>query len=157
MNKLAIILRESQFARFLIPAGIVLLVFGIVMFVTNKNNQNYVQGEATVISAELAEEEYTDSEGNHFDATYTIVVKYTVDGKDYKTVLGDLPGYKVGDKMKIFYNPDDPSQITQSKSMIVPIIIAAAGLAVLAGGIVSGVRAVGRYNRLKEQEAGWAQ
>ncbi len=157
MSKFLILLRESQFARFLIPAGILLIVFGIVSFTINKNNQNYLQTEAVVISAELAEAEHTDADGNHVDATYTIIVKYTVDGKEYETLLGELPGYKVGDMMKIYYNPDDPSQITQTKSMVLPIVIIVAGVAVLAGGIVIGVRAVGRYNRLKEQEAGWAQ
>ncbi|MCR4748051.1 MAG: hypothetical protein K5836_06290 [Clostridiales bacterium] len=47
--------------------------------------------------------------------------------------------------------------ISKNNQNYLPIVIIVAGVAVLAGGIVSGVRAVGRYNRLKEQEAGWAQ
>ena len=157
MNKLIYILRESQFARFLIPAGILLIVFGIIMFGANKNNQDYLPTEAVVTSAELVEDAHTDADGTHVDATYDVIVSYKVDGKDYTTQLGELPGYKVGDMTKIYYNPDDPSQITQTKSMVLPVVIIVAGVAVLAAGIFSAVKALGRYKRMKEQEAAWQQ
>ena len=41
MNKLFTFMRESQTARFLIPVGLILTIFGIVMLVINIKNQNF--------------------------------------------------------------------------------------------------------------------
>ena len=53
------------------------------------------------------------------------------------------------------YNPKNPNEITQVKSLILPIAIILAGIAALTGGIVSGVNAVKRYQKMKDQEKGW--
>ena len=103
----------------------------------------------------LSQEEYTDIDGNRVDATYNVTVKYTVDGKEYDAKLDDVSEYNVGDKMKIYYNPKDPSQITQTKSLIIPIVIVVAGIISLVGGIMSGLNAIKRYKKMKEQERGW--
>ena len=57
--------------------------------------------------------------------------------------------------MTIYYNPADPNEITQTKSLIVPIIIIAVGIAALVGGILSAVNAVKKYGKMKEQEKEW--
>lgn len=155
MNKLATFFRESNIARFFIPAGLILIIFGIIVFMININNKNYIETEAIVSKVELIEEAYTDSDGNRVEATYNITVKYTVQEKEYEEVLGGLPAYKVGDKMKIYYNPSDPSQITQTKSLILPLVIIALGIVSFVGGIVSGMNAIKRYKKMKEQEKGW--
>ena len=155
MNSLATFYRESKTARFLIPVGIMLIVFGVIVFVINSKNQNYVEVESTVVNVVLAEEEYTDSEGNHFEATYDVTVKYTVDGKEYEGVLNGLSKYTVNDKIKIYYNPKDPSKITQTKSMILPIAFILGGIASLIGGIISAKNAIKRHIKMKEQEKGW--
>ena len=41
-------------------------------------------------------------------------------------------------------------------SLIMPIILIAAGAAAFAGGIVSAVNSVKKYRRMKEQEREWA-
>ena len=156
MNKIITIIRETRLARFLIPAGLMLVVFGIVIFVINNKNKDYIKTEATVAKVELEQEAYTDASGNHNEATYLIGLKFTVDGKEYESELGGLPQYKVGDKMTIYYNPADPTQITQTTSLVLPLVILAAGVAALAGGIVSIVNTAKRYNRMKEQEREWA-
>jgi preprotein translocase subunit SecD len=125
------------------------------MFVINNNNQNYIEIEAIVSNVKLSQEEYTDIDGNRVDATYNVTVKYTVDGKEYDAKLDDVSEYNVGDKMKIYYNPKDPSQITQTKSLIIPIVIVVAGIISLVGGIMSGLNAIKRYKKMKEQERGW--
>ena len=155
MNKFATIMRESRVARFLIPAGIFLIVFGIVFFVISKKNQDYIETESTITKVELESEEYTNADGEHVDATYSVTVKYTVDGKEYESELGGLGKLKEGDKMTIYYNPADPNEITQTKSLIVPIIIIAVGIAALVGGILSAVNAVKKYGKMKEQEKEW--
>ena len=140
MNKIAFILRESQTARFLIPAGIMIIIFSAIFFNASVQNKNYIKTESTITNVVMDEEAHTDANGDHVDASYTVTVKYTVDGKEYETDL---------------YNPDDPSLITQTKSLIIPLIMAAAGIAAFIFGIISGMGALKRYNKLKDQEREW--
>ena len=100
MNGIATFLRESKVARFLIPMGIVLIVFSIFMFISDDHNKNYIEAEATVSKVELFREESFDAEGNREPAEYTIFVKYTVNGNDYDTELGVMFEKKIGDKIK---------------------------------------------------------
>ena len=155
MNKIVTILRESRLARFLIPGGIIVIVFGLIFFTASKQNQNYVQTESTVTKVELEQDSYTDGDGNVVEATYVITVQYTVDGKTYESELNGLPKYKEGKTMTIYDDPEDPRNITQTKSLVIPLIIIAAGLAMLVGGILSAANAVKRYKRMKEQEEEW--
>ena len=155
MNKIAAFMRESSIARIFIPIGITLIIFGVLMLFINNSNKDYVRTIATVSKVELAQEAYTDPDGNEVDATYTVRVKYTVNNKEYTGVFGEFPEYKVGDKLTIYYNPKNPNQITQSKSMIIPIVLVIGGIASLIGGIASGVNAYKRYKKMKNQEEEW--
>ena len=155
MNKLAIFLRESVTARFFIPLGLILIVVGIVTFVINKENQNYIKTEAIISNTELVEEEHLDTNGDVVEATYKVYVKYTVDDKEYDEELGELTDIKIGEKITIYYNPQDPSKITQTKSLILPIILVIGGIASLIGGIMSGLNAIKKYKKMKEQERNW--
>ena len=155
MNKVATFLRESGPARFLLPLGVILIVFGTVLFVMNSKNQNYVQVESTVTKIELAEEAYTDADGNQVDATYDATVKYTVEGKDYETTLNNVGKYKVGEKVKIYYNPKDPSQVTMTKSVILPIAIIIGGIVAFVAGIMSATNAIKNHKTMKKQEKEW--
>ena len=155
MNSMATFFRESRTARFFIPAGIILIIFGIFMFIVNNDNKNYVEVESTVTSIDVDQEAYIDAEGNQVEATYTVKLTYTVDGKEYTGELSGVSKYNTGDKMKIYYNPDNPTQITQTKSLILPIAIIVAGIAALAFGIISSVHAIKERRKLKTQEEGW--
>ena len=158
MNKLFTFFRESQVARMLLPLGLILTIFGIFMFVINMKNQNYVKTTATISKVELVEEAHTDADGNTVAATYKLSVKYTVDGKEYENELGEMPeGHKEGEEITIYYNPENPNEITQTKSLILPIILTVGGIAALVGGIISGVNAIKRHKKMKEQEKEWAK
>ena len=156
MNKIFTFIRESNTARFFIPAGIVLIAFGIFMFVVNTKNQDYIKTESTVLNVEVGQEEYIDTDGNRVEATYNVTVKYVVDGKEYSAGLDNVSKYSLGDKITIYYNPKDPSQITQTKSLILPLAIVALGTISLTFGIVSVVNAIKRHKKMKEQERSWA-
>ena len=156
MNKLATFFRESITARFFIPAGLILIIFGIVVFVISLNNQNYVKIEATVTNVEETQETNVDDDGTNTTTVYNATVNYTVGGKEYTQTLDNVSKCKIGDKMDIYYNPKDPNQITQSKSLILPIVIIVAGIASLTGGIISAVNAVKRHKKMNEQERKWA-
>ena len=155
MNKIITIIRESALARFLIPAGVILIVFGVVFFGASKQNQHYKETEAQVISVVLEEAASTDTNGNRTEATYLLSLKYTVDGKEYETDLSGMSKREVGDRIAIYYDPADPSKITQTKSLIIPLIIIAAGIAAVVGGIVSAVNTIRRYKNMKAQEREW--
>lgn len=155
MNKVFTFMRESSIARFFIPFGLILIIFGVIMFVINNQNQDYIKIESIVSNVELIQDEYTDNDGNQVEATYDVTIKYTVDGKEYESTLENVSKYNVGDKIVIYYNPKDPSQITQTKSLILPIIIIFGGIAALTGGIVSAVNAVEKHKKMKAQERSW--
>ena len=156
MNKIITIIRESALARFLIPAGIILIVFGVVFFGASKRNQHYKQTSAQVTSVTLEEAASTDVNGNRTEATYTLGIRYTVDGKEYENDLSGMSKREAGDRIVIYYDPDDPNMITQTKSLIIPLVILAAGIGAVVAGIVSGVNVIRRYNRMKAQEREWS-
>ena len=156
MNKMFTFMRESQTARFFIPAGLILIIFGIVVFVITLNNQNYVKIKATVANVEETQETNVDDGETNITTIYNATVNYIVDGKEYTQTLDNVSKCKVGDKMDIYYNPKDPNQITQTKSIILPIVIIVAGITSLTGGIISAINAVKRHKNMKEQERSWA-
>lgn len=156
MNKLIVFFRESSTARFLVPLGIFLIVFGVFMFIVNDKNKDYIKTEAVVSNMELVQDAYTDENGDTVEATYNVYVKYTVDGTEYNEELGEASNLKEGEKITIYYNPDDPTKITQTTSLILPIVIIAGGCCSLIGGIVSAVNSMKKYNKMKEQERRWA-
>ncbi len=156
MNKLATFLRESATARFFIPLGILLLVFGVIMFVINKGNKDYIKTDAIVSKVELVEESFLDENGNTIEAVYKVFVKYTVDDRVYEEELGELSGYEENEKVTIYYNPQDPSKIVQTKSIILPIGLMVVGISSLVGGIISGMNAFKRQKKMHEQERNWS-
>ena len=156
MNKMFTFMRESQTARFFIPAGLILIIFGIVVFVITLNNQNYVKIKATVANVEETQETNVDDGETNITTIYNATVNYTVGGKEYTQTLDNVSKCKTGDKMDIYYNPKDPNQITQTKSIILPIVIIVAGITSLTGGIISAINAVKRHKNMKEQERSWA-
>ncbi len=156
MDKVLLIIRESRAARFLIPGGLILFVCGLIFLNAVNQSKDYIKTESTVTKVELEQEAYTDSNGDRTEASYFVYVKYTVDGKEYEAELGGMSELKEGQKLTIYYNPSDPTRVTQTKSPLVPIILIAAGIAALAGGIISGINAVKKYKKMKDQEKEWA-
>ena len=155
MNKIALFMRESQTARFFIPAGLMLIIFSVIFFNISVQNKNYIKTESTVKSVVLDQEAYTDANGDHVDASYTVTLTYSVDGREYEADLSGLSEHKEGEKMTIYYNPEDPGLITQTKSLIIPLIMGIAGIASSVFGIISGIGAVKKYQKMKNQEKEW--
>ena len=154
MNKMATFLRESGPARFLIPVGIMLIIFGIITFIITANSQEYIEAEATVYKVEIDEEEHNEGE-DHVDATYTLYIQYKANKKVYKSELNGMSKYKKGEKLTIYYNPKKPTEVTTTKSLILPIIITVGGVAALVGGIISANNAIKKHKNMKKQEEEW--
>ena len=155
MNNLATFFRESRTARFFIPAGIILIIASILLFLAGEHNKNYIETESTVSKTVLVKDVTYDQDGNREEAMYKIFVKYTVNGIEYETELGEMYEHKIGDKIKIVYNPDDPKVISQPSSLIFNICFLVAGVASLTGGIISSVNAVKKHKKMKAQEESW--
>ena len=156
MNKMFTFMRESAVARSLIPVGLLLMVFGVIVLFISIKNSNYIQIESVVTNVKLVQDTVSDEDGTHVVDSYDVTVKYTVDGNEYEGELSGVSKFNVGDKMKIYYNPENPNEITQTKSLIIPIVIIVGGLIAFIGGIISAVNAVKKHKQMKEQEKGWA-
>ena len=154
LNKFAKFNRAFSLALFMLPAAVILIVFGCLSIGPVAKRLNYPQTEATVTKAELYEEAYYDG-NTHHDATYTIFVKYTLNGQEYEEEYGVFPKMNEGDKVTINYNPDDYHDIGQPNSMLLPYGIIAAGVAALAVGVVSVIVAINKNKALKKQEEEW--
>ncbi len=76
MNKLVTFFRETSMGRFLIGAGIILIIFGCIVRSFAKDNANYIKTDAVVTKTELFEE---SDEKNNTEALYTVDVKYIVE------------------------------------------------------------------------------
>ena len=155
MNKIIMFFRESITARFFMPLGIILIVFGVIIFGINKENQNYIKTNAIVSRMDLVRESYIDENHNEVEATYNVYVKYNVDGKEYEEELGELSGYKENQEITIYYNPDDPVKITQTKSLVLPIVMILFGFVSFVGGIISGLNAIKKIKKMSDQEREW--
>ena len=154
MNRFAKWMSDYALARFFLPAGLFLLIFGIVLNGIVNDRKSYPQTDAVVTRLELYEPEHTEDD-THYDATYQIFVRYTVDGKEYETELGILTEMEVGSAVRIDYNPDDPTDIGQPTGVALPIGVMAAGAVFLAVGVVSAVRTAKKNRQLKQQESEW--
>lgn len=143
MNNILMAIKESNTVKSLFLIGIFVFIFGIIWLIGNINNQDYIKIDATITKYEINEEAHFDDDSNFVDATYDLYLKYTVDGKEYTSTLYNTSFKDVGEIITIYYNPNDPSQITQSKSLIIPLILISAGIIAFIGGVICGVK----YNK----------
>ena len=156
MNKAAAFLRATYVGRFLVPLGIILMIVSIFVFRAVDHTKDFKKVEAVVSKLEPAEAEYTDDQGQFHEATDTVYVKYTVDGKEYETNYGEFTGFKVGDKKTICYNPMDPTEISSPAGMLLPIAMLAGGAVAFIAGVISLFRAAKKQKALRKQEEEWA-
>lgn len=139
-NKFARFLRNSGPARFFVPLGIILIAVGIFLMTHNTDSYLETVGKVTQVQEDL------DAENNE---VYDVVFTYTVNGKEYTGTFEDLAdAYKAGDEIAVFYNPENPDEITNGRlgGLVAPIMI---GVGVLA--LVFGVfRTVKAFRKSKE-------
>ena len=133
-NKFARFMRNSGPARFLIPLGIVLIVFG---FLTRGfNTENFVETVGRV----TAVEEHVEVIDGRQETQYDVTVSFTADGKTYETVfpnLGKAP--KVGGDIKVLYDPADPNRNSNSKvsKFFAPAMMGGGALVIVLGAFLT--------------------
>ena len=155
MNKMASFMRATYIGRALIPIGLILMVVSIFVFRSVDHTRDFKKTEAVVSRLEHAEDEYTDDQDQHHDATDTVYVKYTADGKEYEEEFGVFSGYKVGDRVSICYNPMNPKEISSPTTIVFPIVMLGGGAAAFIGGVISLIRAAKKQKALRKQEMEW--
>lgn len=144
MNKLAKLMRNTGPARFFVPVGVILIVFGILTL--GFNTKNFAETTGTITS--VTECPPVEGEGQQYDVGFT----YTVDGKEYEGVFANLFGdYTEGGEIKVFYDPADPQKTANSESsgFLSPIMIVA-GAAALVFGVLKTVKAFQKSKALDE-------
>ena len=127
-EKIARLVKNSGPARFFVPLGIILIVFGIILLGFNTDNFAETSGKITSVT----ECPFEEDEGRKYD----VGVKYTAEGKEYETVFSSLAGdFNIGDDFNVYYDPDNPATATNSKTggFIAPIMIVAGAAAMIFG------------------------
>ncbi|MBQ6267404.1 MAG: DUF3592 domain-containing protein [Clostridia bacterium] len=143
LGKIAKFMRNTGPARFFIPLGVVLIIFGILSFGFNTDTYQETVGKITAVE----EVPVSADEPQQFDVSFT----YTADGKTYDGVFSNLTGdFKVGEEIKVLYDPADPQKITNSKTgaFFSPVLILA-GVALAAFGVLRTVTAFKKSKALE--------
>ena len=149
MNNILTFFRESKLGKFFLPIGIILIIFSVFMFISDERSKNFIPTEAVISKAVLVKEETFDVDGNREPAEYMVSVKYTVDGKEYETEFGQMMDKSVGNKIKIVYNPNDPTDIASPASPILNIILLVVGFISSVLGIISIISSIKQSKKIK--------
>ena len=129
-------------ARFFIPLGVILIIFGAVLL--GFKTDNFEKAVGTVTDVKSLGYEIVDGEQGQeqFEVSFT----YNADGKEYNSTFegyfGDL---KAGDSIDVYYDPADPTRIANSKSGgTIGVIMIVAGVVALIAGVLLTIRAFAR-------------
>ena len=147
-NKLARFMKATGKMRFFIPVGILLIVMGILMLSMTPKEYGETTGVITAVN------EYTGTDAdNHAVTLYEAEFTYSVDGKEYQNSFPDYPEPpEIGAEIPVYYNPDNPESVSNSKNTgVISIAMIAAGVAAIALSILSGVKAFRKNRELDEQ------
>ena len=124
--------------------GVVLVAAAIFVIVRSAVFRAYGVPTVATITEIERDTDYDDED------TYTVYVKYTVDGVEYEGALDYYSAFmRVGDKVKILYLPDNPNRMVSSGShaaLIAVLIIFGAGT--IGFGVVYTVMTTARKRRL---------
>jgi len=145
MNKFARIMRDAGPARFFVPVGLVLIILGAVLLGLNSRYAETI-GRVTAVT-----EGGYDAEQNR--QQYSVGVAYTADGREYAGTFEDLPNaYKIGEEIRVFYDPEDPAKITDARmGAVVPIVLIGAGALSIAYGVYRTVGALQKSRALDKR------
>ena len=142
-NRIARFMRNSGPARALVPAGIILLVFGLIMLCMNTGSYELTTGRITSVDP-----------GS--DKKYDVSFTYTVNGTTYEGSFDDIPGeFTVGGPIDVYYNPEKPGNISNSKGgAFGGLLFILAGIAVAGYGIMRSGQAFRKSRELDETTPG---
>ena len=142
-NRIARFMRNSGPARALLPVGIILVIFGLIMVLMDTGG--YEPAVARITSV-------VPSSDNGYDVGFT----YTVNGKTYESSFDDISGeFEVGGTMDIYYDPEEPGNVSNSRGgKLGGLAIIFAGVLVGAYGIRRSAKAFRKSKELSETAPG---
>ncbi len=141
-NKFARFMRNTGPARFFIPAGIILIVFGIIMM--NFNTDSYLETVGRINS--VTEDTDTDNR-----KVYDVGFTYMVDGRQYSGSFEDLTEqFNEGSEIAVYYNPENPEEITNSKTGLLPFIMIGVGALAIVFGVFRTMKAFQKSREMDE-------
>ncbi|MBO4359445.1 MAG: DUF3592 domain-containing protein [Eubacteriaceae bacterium] len=138
-NRLARWLKNSGPARVFVPIGIALVVFGLLLVIMDTGNYELSTGRITsVVPAS--------------DGKYDVGFTYTVGSGTYESSFSGLSGdYRVGDTIDVYYDPERPENISNSRGgKLAGLLAVAAGVALAAYGVRKSSKA---FKKSKELDA----
>ena len=125
LNKYAKVMRNSGPARFFVPLGLILIIFGVILLGMKTGGYVRTTGIVTAVTPGVPDD--------NNDPTYDVEFTYTAeDGKHTGSFSGLGGDYKEGDAIDVFYNPENPSQITNTKAgnFLGPVLLVVGALAI---------------------------
>lgn len=113
--------------------AVIALAAGIWM--TFFQSAGFEKTTATIISIENDPDYIPDPDIDN-DVRRIVTVKYTVDGKEYTTVLdSDAPTYSVGGTVEVMYDPKNPETIHSGMGFGIYLMIAGSAILILVIGV----------------------
>ena len=155
INRMAKFSRDYSFSYGTIVFGVLWIIFGVFAFKWNNVRLDYPIIKAEVTGVTLEHEAYEGIDDTHYEATYSVDIRYSVDGQEYEAVLNDHPEVKVGENVEIDYNPSDPTDIGHHEAAWFPAVLIAVGVVMIVAGVINIVRTRKKNIKLKEQEEEW--
>lgn len=146
-NNFARFMRNTGPARFFIPVGILMIIFGVILLGFHTENYLETVGKVTTVAEEVIENNQKE-----YDVSFT----YQADGKSYEGTFDNLSERpNVGDEIKVFYDPEDPNRITNTKmgGFIAPLLILL-GAAALIFGVLKTVKSFQKSKELDKTVPG---
>ena len=140
-NKLARFAKNTGPARMLVPIGVILIIFGIILLSFNSGSFLKTTGTITAVTEAGYEDDVLQ-----YDVDFT----YTVDGEEHRNSLSDLPGpFAVGDEIDVYYDPENPEKVANSKlgGILAPLFIVA-GVAATGFGVYKTMKAFKKSKEL---------
>lgn len=120
----------------LIIIGMIVCVIGVSIFVMNiQEGKGYISTEGKVISVETKMDKNKDG----VEVTmYAPTVSFDVDGSPFEYISDeyDEKEIKIGEKINIKYDPDDPNRVVTKVKKTSPIIFIVAFIMVAIGVVV---------------------
>ena len=126
-----------------IPLGIVLIIFGVIMY--SFRSETMLETTGTITSVV---DDSTETNKKEYDIGFT----YVVDGKTYENMFENLPGeYTVGEPITVYYAAENPEMITNSKtSGAVALAMVGAGAVSIVLGILMSLKAFRKSKELDQ-------
>lgn len=139
-NKIARFMRNTGAIRFFLPLGIILVVLGAFMVKTTPDQYAETLGRVTGV------EQYREDDKDVCDIEF----EYAVEGKKYTGVFYGLEDImEAGDEVTVYYDPDEPGNISNSKHTgVIGIAMIAVGALAAVFGTLSSLKKIKKSREL---------